>query len=503
MKKERRLLGFALCFVMLILLVSMMSVLVSANIEVCGDKQFQTTEPVSVRSLAQLCSNQPKGEDVSLYIVHDKDSVSLDIIKIEEISNDKFSCKSVWPVEETVAGEYDIFIDCIENSAYDTLEPFDSFTVTAVKGEGSVLRGEKDPGVHTWRYDSEEPELTNEMMQLKLNGQGEDIGLEKITITAFGTGDDSLLGKIEVYVDENGNGKVDTGEELIGDIEPAYSEDNGQTEVLVFYTLEKNLPTNLLIVYEMSDSVTEGEFSLRIDSVSGKGVTSDETIEFSGLPLTSSTKTVLPEKSCLGQLTLELEPNPVNAGKTVIARITGFAETGCEGKKIVLRPNPCGSSLLAEIGNCVVGVLALGEGETEQGCEVSFTASVSGTYHACIDKNEDGDMVDFGEYDFEDLVIEEEETEELEEGEEEVSEEEWAIGEGVEVGNVTEEGEQEIETITGSVIEELRQRISETSSLFVLLEITLLLILLVVVMILFKLRSVPGTGAGGAEAKEE
>lgn len=449
--------------------------LVQADLLACKD-QFKMTESVDIKSTAILCNNIEENSEVTLYIVEEKDALVLNVIQTEEILNSQFSCVGVWL--EPLVGEYDVFVDCIDNENYDPLEPFDSFTVIAVKGSVSVSFGEKNPVEHSWMYDPEDPRFSNEMMQLKLTGSGEDVQLGNIVLSSFGTGNDAEIERIEIYLDENNNGKPDENEEIIGESE-GYTEDNGRAEISLYYTLEKNTQVNILIVYEMRETTPEGEYVLTVNSVSGTGADSVETVDFSGLPLNSAKKTVLPEKTCLGELFLVLEPNPVGSGKTVTARMFGLS--GCQGKEVTVRLNPCGSSLEEEICSCTVG-------ESGEECQCDFVSYRSLTYHACMDKNQDGDMVDFWEYAFEDLIIQEPEPEE------EIEEE--GIAEEI---NVSEEIiEEEGATITGGVIEGLKERFSGMSSFFILLEITLLLILLVMILILFKLRP----GAGRAETVE-
>ncbi len=442
---------------------------------------YLSSEPVYVKSTAQLCNNIPPGDNVELYVVQNKEWTAGDSLNdargdSQEIPNSVFSSKKIW--NSPLAGDYDIIIDCIENGKYDSLEPIDSlfeigFRVTAVAGKGKAEVGQKNIGNHSWMYDSEEPDLDNEMLQLSLLAEGEDIELGNITIKASGAGDDTRIDRLEIYLDENKNGKVDDNEIIIGDSQPAYLEDDGKVVLELDYTLTNNMADNILIVYTMKETISEGEFSLKVESLYGVGESSEKSIMFSGLPISSGVKTVLQEKTCLGTLTLELIPNPAVKDSEVIAKTSGLS--GCQGEIIVLRLNPCGSSIKEDISSCIVG---------EEGCDISFNSSKSGTHHVCIDKNKDGDLVDFGEYAFEDLVViepvvesvnitEEVNVSEFEEGKEVVVEEE-----------IEEEGEERA-GITGSFIEDL----AGTGSFFILLEVTLLLILFVLVMIMFRLKA--------------
>ena len=427
--------------------------------------EFTTSQEVYVKS-TKLC--EPFTE-VNLYITENKglwlsgdDLVDMrgtsDIIIL---SNYNIPLTRIW--SNPSVGEYDLAVDCNQNGKYDLgidkIDSFDDlgFKVTAIAGTASALKSKQDVGNHSWSYDPEEPNLNNKMLQLSLLARGENVELDNLTIRASGTGNDLEIAGIIVYA----------GSLMIGSLEPAFSGDNGVSVVSLDYTLEKDVEIDISIIYEMKDTTTEGEFALIVESISGTGEISKKNIKLSGLPILSGKKIVFPKKSCLGILNLELTPNPAQKGANVLAKITGL--DGCKDKEIVLRLNPCGSSLQEKISSCVVG-------ENGQGCEMQFTSSTSKTYHACIDKNKDNDYIDFGEYDFEDLVIFVQEPEETNITGTNITQE----------INITEQNE--TGTITGGIIVELQEKISSAGSLFILLEITLLLILFVLVMIMFRLR---------------
>ncbi len=457
----RKVYGFIL-FLAILALVG--AVFVQADIQTCKDS-YKTTESVSAKSTSQLCINLDKGSEVDLYIIKSKGAVPLDYMLDApvKIKNSQFSCTKIW--ESPLAGQYDLFVDCIGNSNYDSLEPFDNFEVSAVAGSVSASVAANNIGNHTWFYDSEEINLDNEMLKISLLAEGEDVVISNMTLSSLGNGNDSEVGKIKIYSDNV----------LFGETAPAYSSDNGKAVVYLDYFLEKNLPTTFLIVYEMKDTTSEGDYSLTVESIVGIGSSSDKLIKVSGLPVVSGKTLVLSEKTCLGELVSVIDPNPAVKDSQVIVKSTGLIS--CENKTIVLRQNPCGSSLQDKISSCVVQ-------EGSDGCEISFKADLSRTYHICIDKNNDNDFTDFGEYTLQDMIVyvpepevEENITEEL---------------------NVTEIGLTETNnSITGGIISELTGRISETSSFFILLEITLLMILFVMVMILFRL----GAGVVGKAAE--
>jgi len=445
--------------------------------------KFKSSEDVYIKS-GKLC--EPANE-VDVYITEDNnnwtDGDALDDVRgapepVVLISS-AIPLTDLW--ENPDSGQYDIVVDCNKNGVYDEfIDKIDSFSaagfeVEAVAGSGKAERGSQDIGDHEWQYDPEEPDFTNEMLQLALTASGEDIELVNMTISASGSGDDTEISALEIYVDENNNGKLEENETLIGDSQPAYEDNNGQVVIDLDYFLTKDVTENIIIVYKMKENISKGEFSLSADSITGIGGDSSNIIKFSGLPLESGKKLVSPEKTCLGEVIVTLSPNPAQAGDNVKAEISGLE--GCDGKDASLRNNPCGSSTPRIVGSCAL---------KDNSCNISFKATSSLTYHVCVDKNGDGDSVDFGEYSYEDLVVEQPVEENETEGNE-TETEETTTGEN-ETEETTEEGKNNT-GITGGITG-IGGEITETSSFFILLEVTLLLILFVLVMILFRLRPV-------------
>ena len=433
----------------------LVATLVQASIQSCKD-DFKTTESVYVKSLSKICYSPDDGADVDLYVVEDKDAPLLVAISSKKIKNSQFPCVEVWA--DPAPGAYDIFVDCSVNGLYDpgSNEPFDNFTITAVAGKGKAEKIDKIFD-SIWMNDPEDINFAKEMLKITLTAEGEDIDLQNITLKSSGTGNDIGIGSVDLYADDV----------LIGSAEPVYSENDGQTIIFPNLILEKGVSKTLSIVYNTQETTAEGNYSFSVILINGKGAISEKDIKFTGLPINSGVLTVLPEKTCLGKLNLSLEPNPVALGDAVVATMQEL--TGCENKKIVLRQNPCGSSLKEEICSCVSG---------DTGCACSFVFSRSQTLHACIDKNQDSDMVDFGEYDFKDLTIKEPEVEQKVEGN--ITE--------INMTNLTEKTGIEETGVTGGIISELKSKISGTSTLFILLELTLVLILVVLVMIMLRLK---------------
>jgi len=475
--KKGKLLG-VFVFMVVVLLISF----VSAGIQTkkstgfTTDK-FLTTDKVFLKSDAGLCNEQY--ESVEVYIIRTGSTVLIDVSggsqNIDLATNYAIpSNTEIWATLEV--GEYDVIVDCNGDGQYHLLEPKTSFSVNFKKGTASVNIGNEIIN-KTWQYDSEQLILISEILQLSLLSEGEDVVLENITIQATGSGNDIEINSLEIYIDENNNQKVDEGEETIGDSQPAYFVNNGETIIQLDYTIIDGEAENILIVYEMKQIASEGEFSLSVKSIYGIGEQSDEMILFLGTPINSNVMKVLPEKTCLGILGLELVPNPVAKGLNFVAKIGDL--TGCDDRIVKLRTNPCSFSV-GDLDSCI-----LKDGK----CELSIIALEDKRYYVCLDKNDDNDMVDFGESSFEDLILL------VEEIEEEVNETGVDEGNGSIEGNVTEEieeieGEGFFPGITGGVFSDLKQELLESNSILVLLEITLLLILFVLIVIAFRLKPV-------------
>jgi len=478
MKRANKLMStaFILLITAFISCVFVQAAVESSNNFGAAKNNFSSIESVYVKITKDIC---PRVNSAKLYVVDNKDDwadgddlvdvrtdgASEIVLNFSQLTN----ITKIW--ESPKAGNYDIVLDCYKDyEKYDLPDPIDNlngngFVVIAVPGKGNVSIGANNIPDHSWQYDSEEPKLTNEMMQVSLIAKGEDIALQNMTIKAEGTGNDTEIDTLEIYVDENNNGKVDEDEILIGDAQPAYTEDDGETNILLDYVLTKDLAKSILIVYVMKQTILKGNFSLKINFIYGTGSDSGKTVQFFGLPLNSSVKTVLPEKTCIGDLALILEPNPSPKDSKVIAKISGLS--GCQNQLVVLRTNLCSEIIEEKVSSCTL---------SEGSCEMNFTAVESMTYYACADKDLDGDAEDIGESDFEDLVVTE-----ITQPEENITAEVNISEEVNETGEVT-------PGITGGSVWGVTGKFSETGSFFILLEITLLLILFVLVMILFRLR---------------
>ena len=453
---------------------------------------FTTLDDVYVKSNV-IC--EPAPSQVDVYIVENSDQWvdGTDLVDASgafegiTLRDAKIPLTKIW--DSPKAGVYDIVVDCNKDGKYNSREPVDNFyregfAVTAIAGMGKAEVGATNPGNHTWMYDPEDTNFVSEVLQLKLSSDGENVELKNITIRATGSGDDAQIDKLEIYADENANGIVDEGEGVIGDSQPAYFANDATMTLSLEAVLNAGTPESILIVYTMKQTTPKGEFVSVVESVSGLGEDSKKAIAFSGLPITSNKISVLSEKTCLGELALDFNPNPAQLSKKVTAALFGLS--GCQNKTIILRLNECGSSLQERTGSCVLA---------NDSCNISFNSLATLNYYACIDKNDDGDMNDSGESAVVELEVfvpasevanlTVENTTEEESSEEELTTEE----------NVT--GIESATPVTGETVG-LWGKIStvgESGSFFILLEVTLLLILFVLIMTMFRLK--------GGRKKEE
>jgi len=446
---------------------------VSVNAEIFPSKTTYTvSETVSIRNTERLCYSVDTSSNVTLYVVASQESWSdedpLTDVRgaSSEILNSQFSTyKKIWGTP--TKGSYDIVIDCNDDGNYNVNEPVFNqegslFEVSSIPGKGNVTLGVENPGNHSWQYNGESTNSVVAMLQLTLNANYERIILDNMTIKSSGSGDEKDVSEVQVYVDANNNGVIDSDEVKIGSTQ--YSVDNEALVVPLEYTLEDS-STDIIIAYLMKQDAKEGEFALSVESILGTGEDSQKIITFTGTPISSNILAVLPENKCTGDITLELSPNPATSSAEITATVSGLS--GCENKTITLLGTPCDSAIKEEIGSCVF------KGED---CEFNFTApSANKIYSACIDKNGDKSQLGAGEYAVQELKI--------------------IVPQPVNATNETEETPSENLTevenqssVTGNIVSKLEE-FSGSGSFMILLEVTLLLILFVLTIIMFKLKS--------------
>ncbi|MCD6371690.1 MAG: hypothetical protein J7L39_03160 [Candidatus Aenigmarchaeota archaeon] len=104
--------------------------------------------------------------------------------------------------------------------------------------------------------------------------------------------------------------------------------------------------------------------------------------------------TTPPPSTCSGSISLTLSPSSTSPSSTVTASVSGLSN--CNGKTVYIRENSCSGT---SVTSCSV---------SGSGCSSDFNAPpTQGTYsyYACIDKNENGNYDDRGEYDSATLIV--------------------------------------------------------------------------------------------------
>lgn len=360
---------------------------------------FSVSKEIFFKGGVATCPS--KYTSANLYIVESGERENLTDIRgnpqeITLAADKPISNIKIWT--NSSLGEYGLIVDCDKDGKYnDAYELFSSFRVVGEKGNASASIGKNDIGDHSWQYVPTAPNLINEILQISLIGNKEDIELNNVTIQALGTGNESDIDSIEIYLDENVNGKIDDNEIIIGDNQPSYT--NGKAIVSLDYILVKDTETNILIAYTFKEESREGDYSLKAESLVGTGSESKAIIKFSGLPITSKT-TKVTKKICSGNVAIEIEPNPAPKNSEVSIKISGLVD--CQNKKILLRRNSCGADG-EDVTSCNSG---------DTGCELKVNVVENRTVYSCIDKNDDNDMNDSGESAFENLIVNPEEIKE-------------------------------------------------------------------------------------------
>jgi len=437
--------------------------------------RYNTGESVYVLSTVggsdKLCRSN-SDEEVKLYIVESKEEwsngASFEDVREEPtlIKNSKFSNKRVWIGDK--AGTYNLIVDCDDNQQYDEVnEPLfgAGFEVVPKKGSGRVFKGNSIKGF-SWFFDAEEPDLEKEILRFNILAEDESIELSNLTVNSVFPKNSSFI--LEVYIDKNNNGMLNPVDVMIGSVEV-----NEVKEVIdLDYTLSMGSEEKIIFVFRMNGDYLTGDYKVKLVSIFGNGIATNERIPFLGVPFESNVMTVLDKKSCLGSLNLVLSSNSVQQGEVVIARFSNL--TGCDNNKVFLRTSPCYDVPIKEVGFCVLSGGA---------CKIDIEEAVGGSYYACSDKNQDKDFIDFGEFDVEELVVEV-----LEVVEEVVDEE--IVDETEEDSVITGEvvNEEEANSGVGDLVSAGKIDIEASSTLIVLVEVTLLLILFVLILILFKLK---------------
>jgi hypothetical protein len=233
----------------------------------------------------------------------------------------------IWSPTLTI-GKYDIVVDANNDGKYNTTFDFvDNLTITgfeviAVPKPSIVAsRGEQSPSNHDW--DLANGDANNLMFQLKLTaGSVEDVKITDVFIEASGTGNDKTeIKSVTLVHDTNNNGIFDSNENILG--LDAFDRDNGVIDFsLNDFILRTNSSTNLIFIYRMSNSSSNGEtFSFQLTFITAEGVNSKEIAEINGLPISSAMTTIIANPTTTTILSTTTTV-PSNATTTTVISIT-------------------------------------------------------------------------------------------------------------------------------------------------------------------------------------
>ena len=163
-----------------------------------------------------------------------------------------------------------------ENQIYDeSSEPIynEGFLVIPKKGQGSMATGHRNPQNFEWQYDPETPILSKEIFQIKLLAIDEDIQLENISLEIKSPQETT---NIEIYFDSNNNGIIDTNDKLITKKESAKKSEIISLE----YKIRQDIDENFLFIFNNNENTLNGEYNIKILSITGRGTLSEKEISF-------------------------------------------------------------------------------------------------------------------------------------------------------------------------------------------------------------------------------
>lgn len=246
-------------------------------------------------------------QNVFIYIVNYRTSwpngtlltnISLSYTIIQANSTGGIEPTLLWPTPNI--GSYDIVADVDRNGVYNsTLDFVDNVSVAgftvleAPKPTLTVVLGKHHPGSHDCDLETEWEH--NTMMQINMTANDvEDINIDSMAITAFGSGDD----KEDIHVayliyDINGDAVYDSGDALLS--YGNYMRDDGA----IFFDLEDGFVISrdqikaFIIVYTMTDGGSlDDTYRFDLISISASGRSTGRSVEIDGLPLGSAIKTI-------------------------------------------------------------------------------------------------------------------------------------------------------------------------------------------------------------------
>jgi hypothetical protein len=202
------------------------------------------------------------------------------------VGNETFACS-------IMADSHVTAVDAISDPVGVTGAPVTGATVTiaapGTPGSVSLSRGVNNlPGGQMVGYDE-----TVGVFQFRVKASSiEDVTLEKVTLSATGTGNDLLgIAQATLYVDVNNDGLQDASDVAVSTAQ-TYGADNG---TLTFDSISRSIgyssQETYLVVYELAGTAVEGHtfgVSIARDSaVTGRGNTSGLLVSVSGAPVGS------------------------------------------------------------------------------------------------------------------------------------------------------------------------------------------------------------------------
>ncbi|MBI4010137.1 MAG: hypothetical protein HY361_03005 [Candidatus Aenigmarchaeota archaeon] len=414
-------------FALFIFLITFLSLTTAVNATVfasdsSGNEKnvFYSNETVYINANESVASGSAS---VRVYVVANNDSwdngtiltAVIPYITVSTNSNGNLALTLVWS-PDTTAGSYDLVVDANNDGVYNkSIDFVDNETalgfqiLTAPKPTLTFALGEKNPANHNWNSTNGSQDV---MVQLKITASAQDIILSSMDLIASGSGDDQRgISTIRVLADSNSNGDIDDADNLIAF--GKFLVDNGVygASIQNGYTIKENKAVYLIVTYSMSSSVVDNEtFNFQVISASAVGVAGTKAV-ITGLPLVSSTKTIIGPKVaeektdnttcseyinqsscsggckwcandnscrneddacptlCNGTLSLSVEQNT--------ASISGL--NNCENKTLYIKEDGCNNETIV---SCNV---------TGSGCSANlpFPSEGNHTYYACIDFNDD------------------------------------------------------------------------------------------------------------------
>jgi len=198
-------------------------------------------------------------------------------------------------------GSYDLIADANNDRLYETDIDYvwntttTGFVVAAVtKPALTVASGPNTPSSHSCSAANLTDCSSNVMMQIKLTADSyDDINITSISISSNGTGDDkNSISHVRLIEDVNNTGKFAVGENIYASTK--FLNDNGVLTLNFIggYKINASSSVYFKIVYDFANGSAGDTYSLRVESVSAIGMNTSYYPTVTGLPLSSSVKTM-------------------------------------------------------------------------------------------------------------------------------------------------------------------------------------------------------------------